>query len=154
MALRFGEVLIESFLASQRFYLSLRSLTCSTCLRLVLRLAQLVGTIVPGSCCQGVMQKCYFLLYTPLESQIRPGHSVRKRFCLICFVGIFCRVRPIVGNIVPTCVGSKVTEKCNFSYILHWIWDFQRRVVLESDFVRFCFLDKMWTKLSFGLFRS
>ena len=44
-----GEVLIESFLASQRFYLSLRSLSCSTCLTLVLRLAQLVGNIVPAS---------------------------------------------------------------------------------------------------------
>ena len=30
VALRFGGFIIESFLASQRFYLSLRSLTCST----------------------------------------------------------------------------------------------------------------------------
>ena len=42
-----------------------------------------------------------------------------------------------VDNNVPDRVDRKVTEKCNFSYILHWNSEFQRDVVLEIDFVRF-----------------
>ena len=42
-----------------------------------------------------------------------------------------------VDTMVPTCVGMKVTKSVTFLYILHWKWNFQRRVVLEIDFVRF-----------------
>ena len=34
-------------------------------------------------------------------------------------------------------IDNRSMKKCNFSYILHWNPDFQRRLVLENDFVRF-----------------
>ena len=42
-----------------------------------------------------------------------------------------------VDTIVPNRIDKKSMEKCNFSYILHWNPNFQRRLVLEIDFVRF-----------------
>ena len=46
-----------------------------------------MGRIVPICIAKEFMQKCYFLLYTPLEIEISTARSVRKSFCSILFFG-------------------------------------------------------------------
>ena len=65
-----------------------------------------MGRIVPGCIAKEFMQKYYFLLYTPLEMEIRPARSVRKRFCSFSFARLYLPLE-MVGTIVPTSVGKK-----------------------------------------------